>query len=249
MFTEFELDVHARADRGEALSGETLSRSYLDLLRRYHGDAVQIDELYGIEWAYIPHFYNGFYVFKYATSIAAAALFADDIVAGKPGARERFLGLLRAGGSDDPLSARQGGRRRPGDTGAVPGHRRANEPDHGRDRGNRGAPPGSMNPDADSTVARPALGAGGAAGDARHARAVRDRHLPAGVRRHRASVGATPVQMQQTLSAYLFGFAFMNLFHGALSDSFGRRPVVLGGVGAVHARVGGLRAVAIASAR
>lgn len=44
------------------------------------------------------------------------------------------------------------------------------------------------------------------------------------------SIGATPVQMQQTLSAYLFGFAVMNLFHGALSDSLGRRPVVLWGV-------------------
>ena len=44
------------------------------------------------------------------------------------------------------------------------------------------------------------------------------------------SIGASPVEMQQTLSAYLFGFAFMNLFHGALSDSFGRRPVVLSGI-------------------
>ncbi|MFY9511043.1 MAG: multidrug effflux MFS transporter [Rubrivivax sp.] len=44
------------------------------------------------------------------------------------------------------------------------------------------------------------------------------------------SIGATPVQMQQTLSSYLFGFALMNLFHGALADSFGRRPVVLWGV-------------------
>ena len=44
------------------------------------------------------------------------------------------------------------------------------------------------------------------------------------------SLNATPVEMQQTLSAYLFGFAFMNLFHGALSDSFGRRPVILGGL-------------------
>ncbi len=44
------------------------------------------------------------------------------------------------------------------------------------------------------------------------------------------SLNATPVQMQQTLSAYLFGFAFMNLFHGALSDSFGRRPVILWGL-------------------
>jgi len=47
-----------------------------------------------------------------------------------------------------------------------------------------------------------------------------------------ASLHATPVQMQQTLSAYLFGFAFMSLFHGALSDSVGRRPVVLWGLAA-----------------
>ena len=56
-----------------------------------------------------------------------------------------------------------------------------------------------------------------------------DTYLPAftGIAR---SLGATPVEMQQTLSAYLFGFAFMNLFHGALADSFGRRPVVLWGI-------------------
>ena len=56
-----------------------------------------------------------------------------------------------------------------------------------------------------------------------------DTYLPAytGIAK---SLGATPIQMQQTLSAYLFGFAFMNLFHGALADSFGRRPVVLWGV-------------------
>jgi DHA1 family bicyclomycin/chloramphenicol resistance-like MFS transporter len=56
-----------------------------------------------------------------------------------------------------------------------------------------------------------------------------DTYIPAfsGIAR---ALGATPVQMQQTLSAYLFGFAFMNLFHGALADSFGRRPVVLWGI-------------------
>ena len=46
-----------------------------------------------------------------------------------------------------------------------------------------------------------------------------------------ASLGTTPLHMQQTLSAYLFGFAFMSLFHGTISDSFGRRPVVLWGLG------------------
>jgi DHA1 family bicyclomycin/chloramphenicol resistance-like MFS transporter len=56
-----------------------------------------------------------------------------------------------------------------------------------------------------------------------------DTYLPAfdGIAR---TLGATPLQMQQTLSAYLFGFAAMNLFHGAIADSFGRRPVVLGGL-------------------
>ncbi|MFN4116708.1 MAG: multidrug effflux MFS transporter [Inhella sp.] len=56
-----------------------------------------------------------------------------------------------------------------------------------------------------------------------------DTYLPAfeGIAR---STGATPVQLQQTLSSYLAGFALMNLFHGALSDSFGRRPVVMGGL-------------------
>ena len=44
------------------------------------------------------------------------------------------------------------------------------------------------------------------------------------------SIGATPIEMQQTLSSYLLGFALMNLFHGALSDSIGRRPVVLAGL-------------------
>jgi DHA1 family bicyclomycin/chloramphenicol resistance-like MFS transporter len=58
-----------------------------------------------------------------------------------------------------------------------------------------------------------------------------DTYIPAfgGIAR---ALDASPVQMQQTLSAYLFGFAFMNLFHGALSDSFGRRPVVLVGIAA-----------------
>jgi DHA1 family bicyclomycin/chloramphenicol resistance-like MFS transporter len=57
-----------------------------------------------------------------------------------------------------------------------------------------------------------------------------DTYIPAfaGIAR---SLQATPVQMQQTLSAYLFGFAILNLFHGALSDSLGRRPVILWGIG------------------
>jgi len=105
MFAEFEREVHARVDRSEALTGAKLTQIYGDILRRYHGDkegVVKIDDLYTIEWAYIPHFYNAFYVFQYATSIAASSLFAESVLKGEPGARERYLKLLSSGGSDYP---------------------------------------------------------------------------------------------------------------------------------------------------
>lgn len=105
MFGEFELKVHEMVDKGQPLTGDALTKIYLEILKRYHGDAqgvLKIDDLYGIEWAYIPHFYRAFYVFQYATSISAGSLFAEDILQGKPGARERYLKLLSAGGSDYP---------------------------------------------------------------------------------------------------------------------------------------------------
>jgi oligoendopeptidase F len=105
MFAEFEREVHARVDRGESLSGKRLSEIYGEILRRYHGEregVLKIDDLYTVEWAYIPHFYRSFYVFQYATSIAASSLLADSVLKGEPGARERYLKLISAGGSDYP---------------------------------------------------------------------------------------------------------------------------------------------------
>jgi oligoendopeptidase F len=105
MFAEFERDVHARVDRGESLTGEALTKMYGEILRRYHGEkegVVKIDDLYTVEWAYIPHFYRAFYVFQYATSLAASSLFAEAILKGEPGAKERYLKLLGSGSSDYP---------------------------------------------------------------------------------------------------------------------------------------------------
>ena len=105
MFAEFELSIHEAVEKGEALTGEKLSSMYGELLRRYHGhDAgvVRIDDAYNVEWAYIPHFFYNFYVYQYATSIAASTQLARDVLDGKPGARERYLGLLKAGGSRYP---------------------------------------------------------------------------------------------------------------------------------------------------
>ena len=105
MFAEFERAIHSRVDRGDTLTGAEMTRLYGELLRRYHGDAqgvVKIDELYCIEWAFVSHFYRPFYVFQYATSIAAASQIAATLVKGEAGARERYLRLLSAGGSDYP---------------------------------------------------------------------------------------------------------------------------------------------------
>ena len=105
MFADFEREVHGRVDAGESLTGEGLTKLYGDMLKRYHGHeqgVVRIDDLYTVEWAYIPHFYRGFYVFQYATSISAGSLFAERILKGEPGARERYLDILKAGGSRYP---------------------------------------------------------------------------------------------------------------------------------------------------
>jgi len=105
MFADFERQVHAQVDKGASLTGEALTKIYGDTLKRYHGNkegVVKIDDQYAIEWAYIPHFYRRFYVFQYATSISAGSMFADEILKGTPGARERYLNVLRAGGSRYP---------------------------------------------------------------------------------------------------------------------------------------------------
>ena len=105
MFAEFERNIHARVDVGETLTGEALTKTYCEILKRHHGDAqdvVKIDDAYCVEWAYIPHFYNSFYVYQYATSIAASSLFAQRIIARQPGALDKYLTMLRAGDSDYP---------------------------------------------------------------------------------------------------------------------------------------------------
>ncbi len=105
MFAEFEAKTHDAVEHGEALTGDSLTKIYRDLLKQYMGDAegvVSVDDLYGVEWAYIPHFYLNFYVYQYATSISAAAYFATGVENGDTGLRDRYFTMLKAGGSDDP---------------------------------------------------------------------------------------------------------------------------------------------------
>ncbi len=105
MFSEFEGEVYAAMERGEPLSGDRITQMYGEILRRYHGadqGVMRIEELYHNEWLFVPHFYFNFYVFQYATSIAGAAYFTEDILAGGEAERENYLRFLQAGGSKHP---------------------------------------------------------------------------------------------------------------------------------------------------
>ncbi|MEQ1582070.1 MAG: oligoendopeptidase F [Steroidobacteraceae bacterium] len=104
-FAEFELAIHEEVERGKPLSGARLTELYCGILKRYYGDAegvMKIDPAYCIEWAFVPHFYRNFYVYQYATSMAGAAMLTTSVLSGGAPARERFLDLLRAGGSEYP---------------------------------------------------------------------------------------------------------------------------------------------------
>jgi oligoendopeptidase F len=113
LFAEFELKIHEAVERGEPLTGEMLNKLYLELLRKYYGHdqgVVKVDELYGAEWAFIPHFYRNFYVYQYATSMIGGMQLADGIIgptakkSGKAGQnRDAYLRLLAAGSSKYPV--------------------------------------------------------------------------------------------------------------------------------------------------
>ncbi|MDF7777038.1 oligoendopeptidase F [Sphingomonas sp. AOB5] len=102
MFAEFELKAHDLAEAGEGLSGAKFTEIYFDLLKRYHGPNVKMETAYGNEWAYIPHFYNAFYVYQYATCLSAAGYFSRAILKGGAKERDNYLSVLKAGGSDYP---------------------------------------------------------------------------------------------------------------------------------------------------
>jgi oligoendopeptidase F len=107
MFAEFQLAIHDDMEKGHTLSGERMTLLYCELLKKYYGDAqgvLKVDPAYCVEWAYIPHFYYGFYVYQNATSMAGAAAFVDALEKEGAPARERFIAMLKAGGSDHPYT-------------------------------------------------------------------------------------------------------------------------------------------------
>ena len=86
----------------ETLTADDFCDIYLGLNKDYFGDAIVYDDEIALEWSRIPHFYNAFYVYKYATSFAAAQYLANRILSGDPQAKEDYINFLKGGCSDDP---------------------------------------------------------------------------------------------------------------------------------------------------
>jgi oligoendopeptidase F len=99
MFAEFELDMHARAEANEPLTAESLTRPYYDLVKRYHGPDVTLDDEIALEWGRIPHFYYNFYVYQYATGLSAALALSKQILSEGQPAVDRYLTFLSSGSS------------------------------------------------------------------------------------------------------------------------------------------------------
>jgi oligoendopeptidase F len=106
-FAEFELRIHEKVEKGEALTGDALSEFYDGINKKYYGHeqgVCIVDDEIQCEWANIPHFYYNFYVYQYATSFMASVAVSEMILSGDKIATEHYLELLSSGGSDYPIN-------------------------------------------------------------------------------------------------------------------------------------------------
>jgi oligoendopeptidase F len=106
ILAQFELHIHEYVEHNQPLTADNMSEFLCGLFRQGYGSAVQIDEArVGITWAQFPHMYANFYVYQYASGIAAANALADRVLAGEANAAHNYLSFLKTGSSLYPLDA------------------------------------------------------------------------------------------------------------------------------------------------
>jgi oligoendopeptidase F len=103
MFAEFEKIIHNIVQANDPLTLEVISAEYRKLLEIYFKDALTLDPELTLECFRIPHFYSGFYVYKYATGVSAAIALAEKVSREGDSARQAYLNFLQLGGSQYPL--------------------------------------------------------------------------------------------------------------------------------------------------
>ncbi len=108
MFAEFEKITHNMVQEGEPLTAESISHIYHDLNVKYFGSQVVVDSEIDMEWARIPHFYNPFYVYQYATGYSAAIALSKRILENGQEAVNDYINFLKGGSSKDPIDLLKG---------------------------------------------------------------------------------------------------------------------------------------------
>ncbi|WP_129600412.1 oligoendopeptidase F [Anaerophilus nitritogenes] len=108
MFAKFEKIIHEKVEKGEALTSEELCKIYGDLNKLYYGPNVIVDDEIKMEWARIPHFYNAFYVYKYATGYSAAITLSQKILKEEKNSVKDYIEFLKGGGSDYSINLLKG---------------------------------------------------------------------------------------------------------------------------------------------
>lgn len=103
MFAEFEDMTHKAIESGQVLTADSMCQQYKELNAKYYGTAVEKDDTIKYEWARIPHFYNAFYVYKYATGYSAATAISNKILTDGEPARKAYIEFLKTGESDYPI--------------------------------------------------------------------------------------------------------------------------------------------------
>ena len=103
MFCEFEKEAHAMSERGEPITAEALNSKYYDLVKYYFGDDLVMDDEIQYEWSRIPHFYNPFYVYVYATGYSSAVALSQKILNEGDEAVKKYIEFLSMGNSRYPL--------------------------------------------------------------------------------------------------------------------------------------------------
>lgn len=108
MFAEFELLCHTQQESGEPLTVDSLRKTYRGLLEAYFGPDMHFEDNSDMEGLRIPHFYNAYYVYKYATGISAAIALSERVLNGGKQELEDYLGFLKSGGSKFPIQTLKG---------------------------------------------------------------------------------------------------------------------------------------------
>jgi oligoendopeptidase F len=114
-FADYEREAHRLAEQGKPITASILNDLYYSQLKEYYGDSAELNDLYRINWARIPHFYRTpYYVYQYATSFAASSSLLKKIIPNQgskgsgsesiPAAVERYIALLSSGGNDYPIA-------------------------------------------------------------------------------------------------------------------------------------------------